>query len=123
MKKILAIFILLFFMAPAAHALELDSDGRTSSGWLAREGYVMSRGLVNILTFPLEFIRTPKIEKQFHPKAWPLTFFPRSFMNAVTRLTSGAHDLVLFPFYVSFTNDLTPWTEGFDLPVYVWQKE
>jgi len=82
---------------------------------------VEKRGLVNFLTAPAEWVYSFKGEKKDHPKAWPATYLPRSFLNMAIRGTSGINDLVVLPWYVA-ASDATPLTRRFDLPDYVWEK-
>lgn len=118
MKKGILFFLIALFVAAPLYADDLD--GRTNAGAWSRVGIVMKRGLVNALTFPGEIIRTAKAEPAIHSRLWPVTFVPRAITNTIIRATSAVNDLVLFPWAVPFTNDLSPWTESFDLPVYVW---
>ena len=120
MKKVLMLILAGLFLAAPLYAE--DIDGRTSLGTMARIGHVMKRGVVNALTTPAEFLRTPRLEKLIHPKAWPITMFPRTFTNTAIRMTSAGHDIFVFPLYLPFTNDISPWTEAFDLPEYAFQK-
>lgn len=120
MKKSLIFLLMILFLASPLYAEDLD--GRTSLGALGRVGHVMTRGLVNAVTSPWEFVRTFPLEKELHPKAWPITYLPRAITHTLIRITSAAHDIFLFPFYVPFTNDISPWTEPFDLPTYAFQK-
>jgi hypothetical protein len=120
MKKISAILAFSFILfAVPLHAD--DVDGRTSMGAVERIGYVIKRGVINALTFPWEMVRTPKVEKELHPKLWPATAPFRTVANMVLRASSSVHDMALFPLYLPLTNDISPWTEGFDLPEYPWE--
>ena len=83
---------------------------------------IEGRGIVNFVTAPAEFVQTIRTEKKTHPKAWPLTYLPRVFGNIATRVTSSANDLVVLPWYATWSES-TPLTKQFDLPDYVWQKE
>ena len=83
---------------------------------------VEKRGVVNFLTAPAELVYALKSEKKNHPKAWPVTYVPRFFVNIVTRAGSSVNDLIILPWYVTW-GDATPLTRHFELPDYVWQKE
>ena len=120
MKRIPALLLILILLAPSAHAV--DTDGRTNKGVLAREGMVMGRGLLCLLSLPYEPVRTTIAETEIHPRLWLFTFLPRAVLNTFVRVISGGHDVLIFPFYVPFTNDLSPWTQAYDLPDYAWQK-
>jgi len=84
---------------------------------------VMTRGMVNVATSPLEAPRAFKVERKEHKWLWPVTFVPRYFTSTVYRFVSGAMDFALHPFIVPFTEETPrPWTEPMGLPDYVWQK-
>lgn len=120
MKRIMALLLALLLFAPSAHAV--DDDYRTDLGFFAREGTVIGRGLLCLLSVPYEPVRTTIAETEIHPGLWPFTFIPRAFLNTFVRFISAGHDVLIFPFYVPFTNDLSPWTQAYDLPDYAWQK-
>ncbi len=121
MKKIfLILFILsIFFQNPANAAFE---DGRTQQNGFVRECIVLGRGVTNLVTSPLELLATPLREPGIHRWLWPMTSVPRGITNVIVRLSSGVNDLLVHPFVVPFTNDISPITEPYDLPEYVWQK-
>jgi hypothetical protein len=122
MKK--TIWILLALMCLSRPAWALDPDGRTDMGAWGRAGYVMSRGLLNAFTIPMEIPSTFIREHRMHPKAWPLTFIPKFLFNfGIVRTPSAINDIGFYPWYVAFTDDLSPWTEAFDLPPYPWQVD
>ncbi len=83
---------------------------------------IEKRGVVNFVTTPAELVYTLIAEKKDHPKAWPITYVPRFFMNAVVRVGSSVHDILVLPWYVA-ASDATPLTRRFELPDYVWEKE
>ena len=121
MKKYFAALLIFLMLTPAA--LAAPPDGPTQKGVFGRIGAVMLRGAVNFLTSPYEFVRTYSGESSRHHWLWPFTGLPRGFTNFMVRATSGAHDAIFFPWYLPFTDDISPWTEPFDLPEYVWQKQ
>jgi hypothetical protein len=120
MRKGFALFCLLLVFPITLHA---EVDGRTSDGVFKRIGRVMARGVLNVVGLPAELFGTAARETEIHPKLWPVTMVPRGITNIIIRATSAVNDLTFFPLYLPFTNDITPWTEAFDLPVYPWQKE
>ena len=119
MRKAILCLVFLLSLSATAHALE---DGRTTHGVLAREGIVLGRGLLNLLGFPFELIRTPIAEPSTHKWIWPVTSIPRSLTNVLARASSAAHDIIVYPWVVPFTDDLSPITEPMGLPKYVWSK-
>lgn len=121
MRRFIALFLLVIIAAtPLVYA---GQDGRAEKGVWGREAAVLGRGLLNIVSAPAELIYTPARETDIYPKAWPVTFLPRFIMNAVTRLSSAAYDIVCYPWIVPFTDDLSPLTDYYDLPTYAWSKE
>jgi hypothetical protein len=121
MKKtvIILLFAVLFLTGSAAFAAG-EADSKETNGQLI--GDVMKRGVINLFTFPGEIVRTGKAEKENHPKAWIVTYFPRVLGNMATRLTSSINDMGVLPWYVGATKDKRALTGFFDLPDYVWQK-
>lgn len=84
----------------------------------------VSRGLVNVLTLPAELVSTFKREKTNHPKAYPVSFIPRSLCNIVIRIASAANDIFISPIVAPFVDETPhPITEAMELPVYPWQTE
>ena len=120
MKK--TAFILAFLFTATGPAMALDQDGRTTMGPLARVGYVMMRGAANAAGSPFEISGTLTREYRMHSRLWPLTWTPRFLRNLAIRLTSIVNDIFFSPFVAPFTNDLSPFTEAFDLPEYPWQS-
>lgn len=119
-KKIIAgIFIGLLFLGTsilfAAEAVKKENPWN-------RIASIERRGFVNFVTAPGELVYTFKGEKKDHPKAWPATYIPRLFTNTAIRVASSANDLVVLPWYVTWS-EATPLTRRFELPDYVWQKE
>jgi hypothetical protein len=113
---ILAVFLLLGTCA--LNAAEVARKENPVKQIASIEG----RGALNFLTSPAEFVYTIKTEKKAHPKAWPLTYIPRTFGNIATRVTSSVNDFLVLPWYVRESGP-APLTKHFDLPDYVWQKE
>ena len=120
MKRMVLFLVLFLSCVSLAQAGE---DGRTSKGAWAREGIVLGRGVLNILGMPFELIRTPAVEPSTHQWLWPITSIPRSITNVIARATSGVNDLLIYPFVVPFTNDISPLTEPMGLPEYVWSRD
>ena len=118
-KKMLIITVLIFMAMTPVYAAGVD--GHTDKGVLAKEGTVMGRGLGNIAGLLLEIPRTLKTESEIHKQVWPFTFIPRLAANVFIRAASGINDLLFSPFVVPCTDDLSPWTESYDLPDYPWQ--
>lgn len=83
---------------------------------------VEARGIVNIVTSPLEVVATGRREIKMHPRLWPVTYVPRFIGNLVVRIVSSANDVFVLPWYVAWGDD-TPVTRGFDLPDYAWQRD
>lgn len=119
MRKAALCLILMLSLTSSAYALE---DGRTEQGVAGRFGIVLGRGLLNLIGTPFELIRTPIAEVDNHKWLWPITFIPRAINNVVIRATSAVNDLVVYPWMVPFTDDLSPITEPFGLPQYVWSQ-
>ena len=120
MKKIVLLVVLsLFLCVPAQAAV----DGHTSAGPWTREAMVISRGLINLATLPLEIPRSFNQEKEWHTKLWPVTGLPRAFDNIFMRWASSLHDILIFPWVVPYTDDLSPLTEPMGLPEYPWEKD
>lgn len=118
-KKMLIMTV--FIMMGIVPVCEAGVDGHTDQGVLAREGTVMGRGLGNIAGLLLEIPRTLNTESEIYKQVWPFTFIPRLVANVFIRAASGINDLLFSPFAVPFTDDLSPWTESYDLPDYPWQ--
>lgn len=119
MKKTI-LFAVLFLLPCMAYA---GTDGRTEKGAWAREGIVLGRGLLNIPGTAVEVIATPMREPSIHPKAWPITGLIRIPTNVIYRAVSAVNDLVVYPFVVPFTNDISPLTEPMGLPEYAWSRD
>ncbi len=121
MKKMLLIISLLILF-PAV--LKADTvDGRTDRGVFAREGIVLGRGILNLPGTVLEVIATPVREHTIHAKAWPLTGLIRIPTNVFARAASAVNDIVVYPFMVPFTNDISPLTEPMGIPEYAWSRD
>ena len=84
---------------------------------------IMGRGLLNVISSPLEIIRTPLVESGQHPYAWPLTCLPRTLRNFCYRLTSGIYDIAFYPFGAPFLDKTPPFTEKMGISEYIWQNE
>ena len=118
MKKMILLGIFIFL---GAMPLRASVDGRTEHNGFVREGMVLGRGIVNLGGAPLEVPMTLAREIRLHHWLWPTTYLGRFSTNLVTRLTSGINDIVCMPWIVPFTNDISPITEGMELPNYPWQ--
>ncbi len=117
-KKIGILIVFLFLGTSALFAAEPVKKESV----LKRIGSIEKRGFVNLLTSPAEVVYAFKGEKKDHPKAWPLTYIPCFFAKTVTRLGSSVNDILVLPWYVTWS-EATPLTRHFELPDYVWQKE
>ena len=118
-KKIALVLVgLLFLGAGVLFAAEPVKKDNVFKQIASIEG----RGLVNLATLPGEWFYACKEEIKNHPKAWPLTYIPRTFMKLTIRFTSSVNDFIVLPWYVAWSES-TPLTRHFDLPDYVWQKE
>ena len=119
-KKVALVLLGLLFLGVsslfAAEPLEKEDA-------LKEIAFIEARGVVNFLTFPSELVYAFKTEKKDHPKAWPLTYVPRFFTNAMTRIGSSVNDIAVLPWYVMAVKDDAPLTRRFDMPDYAWQKE
>lgn len=123
MKKTLSL-LTLFFLLTAAAPVEVTQEGRSNLNAWQRSGTVFTRGIVNALASPAEIYRTFRVERQWHPKLWPVSVVPRTIYNFFMRATSAAYDIAIFPlFVVPFTNDIRPMSRYFDMPDYPWQLE
>ena len=120
-RQFCGLFILIFLHSTVASA---SIDGRVKNTTpQKRFRIVLSRGVVNTVTLPLEFKRTAVHEKEIPPKAWGFTVAPRMLTNFFLRFSSAVNDIFLFPWHTPFTDDLSPWTEAFGLPDYPWQED
>ena len=121
MKKMFVwLFIMILLFNGAAYAV--GPDGRTNHNGFVREGIVLWRGVINLVSSPLELLATPMREPHDHKWVWPITSIPHSVLNVIVRAGSSLQDILVYPFVVPFTNDISPLTEPYDLPEYIWQK-
>jgi hypothetical protein len=119
MEKKIAWILTGFFLLGAC---PLDAAGTVKKENVFKQiAVIETRGVVNFLTTPAEFVYTVKTEKKEHPKAWPATYIPRVFGNIATRVTSSINDFIVLPWYVAQAGT-TPLTRHFDLPDYVWEN-
>lgn len=126
MKKLAGFMIAFFIFTSAVSAadIEITKEGRSELNPVQRSAYVFGRGLLNFFTSPLEIVRTFKVEREWHPKAWPVSYLPRTLYNFLIRVSSSAYDIAFFPwFVVPFTDDIRPFTNYYDLPDYAFQDE
>lgn len=84
---------------------------------------VFGRGLMNLITLPMEVPRTVLSERKKHPKGWMLIVLPRTLENVVVRGFSAAHDSFVSPFYLTNDESKRPLSRRFDLPDYPWQPQ
>ena len=121
MKKTVLFSLIMLLTSPAFAAL--DETGRTTDGPVKRVGYVVERGIEGLVgTIPCDI---PKITvKEFQDSKWvaPISVLPRILTLVPTRVVSSIHDIVIMPFMVPFTNDLSPVTEAFDMPEFACRK-
>ena len=115
-------WILLGFLFLGTNPLFAKETAEKKSGW-AQVGSIEKRGFANLGTALGEFGTTLQSERKEHPKAWPLTYIPRAFMNTVVRVSSSVNDIAVLPWYAAAAGDDTPLTRHFDLPDYVWEKD
>jgi hypothetical protein len=120
MKKVM---LTALFLLAVVSPLYASTDGRTDKGPMGRVGVVMGRGLLNLAGLPMEFFFTPAEEIKNHPKAWPLTFIPKTVTHIIFRAASAGGDIVFFPWIVPFTDDLSPLTEPMGLSEYPWSQK
>lgn len=118
MKKI--VLGLMLFLLSGNLSYASSQDGRTDHNVFVREGIVLGRGLLNVVGTAVEVIATPVREHQIHSKIWPISGLIRIPTNVFTRAASAVNDLVVYPFMVPFTDDLTPLTEPMGIPEYAW---
>ncbi|HNX68388.1 MAG TPA: hypothetical protein PLL75_02665 [Candidatus Omnitrophota bacterium] len=121
MKKI-TVWVLFSLMLLGATALDAVETVKKPSAFKQILD-VQERGIKNIFTSGGEFIRVAKLEPKTYPKAWPVTYIPRAFMNTAVRLSSGISDVLVLPVYMIQADDSRPITRHFDLPDYCWDKE
>lgn len=103
----------------AAPAFAYDT-GRSDDSFLKRWATVEARGVMNLISAPLEVVRTPVVESRTHKWIWPVSSVPRLFGNIFSRVVSSVYDIAFSPFVQPFTNDITPLTEPMGLPDYAW---
>lgn len=121
MKKIFPVVVLLTIFL--SFNITAFANNRSDISPKKRPFVVMWRGIKNLATFPAEFVSTAKREKTIHPKAWPISFVPRSLANLGIRLASGANDILILPLAAPFVEDISPITSHMELPDYPWQSE
>lgn len=119
MKKIS--FLVFLLLLPALSLYAQGDEQFSHRGPLGRMGVVEARGLINVVTTPLELIGTAIREPKIQPKWWPVTILPRMGLNFVLRVVSGVNDALFFVWVVPFTDDITPLTDDMGLPEYPWQ--
>ena len=120
MKRWIPFFLLLVFLSAPLYADSLD--GRTTLPPMGRMKTVIGRGLLNVVSAPIEVVWAGPREAKRHPKAWPFTIIFRSFYNLFIREASGCYDVLIYPFVVPFTDDISPLTEPMNLPEYPWKE-
>lgn len=122
MKKTVLFSLIMLLTVPAFAAL--DETGRTTDGPVKRVGYVVERGIEGLVgTIPCDI---PQITvNEFKESKWvaPVSVLPRILTLVPTRVVSSIHDIVIMPFMVPFTNDLSPVTEAFDMPEFACRRK
>ena len=119
-KRILLAVVFIFLMNLPSQAFA--AVYKPNMAPLKKLGNVMGRGALNVLASPWEFVRTSQEEKDFHPRAWPLTALPMSFHHMLVRIGSGVADILCYSWVAPFNEIMTPLTQHFSLPEYPWQK-
>lgn len=117
MKKTILLLAVFVLIASSAFA---DTEERTTKGFWGKEGTVMGRGAVNILTCLSEHYYTIVREKKLYPESHAISYIPKSFLNVITRISSGAYDMIPLAIMAPFTDNLTPLTKPMGLPDYPW---
>lgn len=121
MKKIVTLIIFGFFALGIISLSAAETEKKLTG--LQQILEVQKRGILSGLGSPWEFVRTFQSERQWHPKAWPLSYLPRAVLNFITRAVSGVNDVAILPLYVNLDKDPRPITRRFDLPDYPWKKD
>ncbi len=83
---------------------------------------IMGRGVLNLVSFPLEVVRTPAVETGAHHYLWIFSSVPRTFRNVIYRLSSGLYDIAFYPFATPFVEEAPPFTQKMGLSNYIWQN-
>jgi len=117
-RTLISLAIIMSFMANPLFAYDTH---RTDKGAFRRILSAEKRGVLNLISIPLELVRTPVVEARIHKRAWPLTLLPRLFTNIMIRTASSVQDIVFSPVFLSFSNDMTPLTSPLGLPDYAWE--
>ena len=118
MKKLFFMLALLLWPAIAF----AGTDGHTEGGVWSREGKVLARGFLGVPGIVTEIFVTPIREHKIHPKAWPITGLIRIPTNVFVRAASVGQDIVIYPWVVPFTDDISPITAAYGLPENAWDK-
>ena len=127
LRIIFLLICLMGFLPPlfAAQNMQVHSSETVQadegSSRIGRGLRVLTRGIMNLVTLPVEIPRTILEERRKRPKGWMLIVLPRTIENVMARGVSAVHDSLVYPLYVSDNNDNKPWSRGFDLPDYPWQ--
>lgn len=113
--------ILVLFAAVAPARAAYEEDGHTDHGFWARLVKVESRGFLNFVGIPFEFVRTIIVEADKHPRLWPVTVFGRWPLNIGYRIASITNDIFFLPWILPYTDDISPLTEPMGISEYPWQ--
>jgi hypothetical protein len=105
-------------IATPKHVEDIKKDSR-----IGKRVRVFMRGIVNIVTLPLEVPRTFFEEKKRNPENWEWSLVPRTLENVVGRGLSAVNDSVLSPFLKNSDDLENPWSRQWGLPDYAWTKK
>lgn len=116
-RVLISLTVIMSFLAGPLFAYDTH---RTDEGAFRRILSAETRGFLNLISTPLEVVRTPYAEARRHKWIWPLTMIPRTISNILIRTASSVQDIVISPISLSFSNDMTPLTYPLGLPDYAW---
>ncbi|MFA5159681.1 MAG: hypothetical protein WC484_04145 [Candidatus Omnitrophota bacterium] len=120
MEKKITLILVGFLFLGACSLFAADTVKKENT--LKQIASIEKRGFVNLLTSPGELVHAFEVEKKSHPKAWPVTYVPRFFVNMTIRIGSSVNDFLVLP-WCAAAGDTTPLTRHFELPDYVWETE
>lgn len=115
---LLLLFFFVILLPRPVQAAEAEEPGR-----LGKMFRVFSRGVVNIVTLPLEIPRSVAEQRREHPRVWLWRSVPVTVGHVLERSASAVHDVAIYPWYVNRRSGDSPLTRSFDLPDYPWQKK
>jgi len=111
----------LIFMCLSLASEKVYAETESGGASVLNAPQVVIRGLVNLVTSPLEFLRTPVVEQREHKWLWPITFIPRAARNGIYRAASGLNDILFYPVVAPFMDENPPLTEQVGISNYIWQ--